>query len=356
MSLQHTLNLGLPYNQAGDKNWAAALITQITTLDALDVIGPLAVSLTENPSTTLHVAVAAGTFYNAKGVAVTYAGASSVTLTASNTNYLYLTDAGVLTHNTTGFPAATNIVPLATVVAGASTITSITLARVPFHSAGASLDTLYVPLAGGTMTGFLTLSADPTSNLHAATKHYVDSSIAAGTGTVTSVALTAPAIFAVAGSPITTSGTFAVTLATQTANTAFLGPSSGSAAAPTFRRIVPADLPTTSLEIDSHFGTIATEADGATITFDCAAADFHQPAALGGNRTLAVVNDQVGQQFTIALTQDGTGSRTVTWWSGIRWPGGTTPTLTTTASKIDVFTFKKIGSGSYLGFPAGLNL
>lgn len=31
-----------------------------------------------------------------------------------------------------------------------------------------------VPLAGGTMTGFLTLSADPTSNLHAATKHYVD--------------------------------------------------------------------------------------------------------------------------------------------------------------------------------------
>jgi hypothetical protein len=33
---------------------------------------------------------------------------------------------------------------------------------------------LMVPLAGGTMTGFLTLNADPTANLHAATKQYVD--------------------------------------------------------------------------------------------------------------------------------------------------------------------------------------
>lgn len=35
-------------------------------------------------------------------------------------------------------------------------------------------DTTKVPLAGGTMTGLLTLSGDPTDNLHAATKQYVD--------------------------------------------------------------------------------------------------------------------------------------------------------------------------------------
>ena len=35
-----------------------------------------------------------------------------------------------------------------------------------------------VPLSGGTMTGRLTLSANPTSSLHAATKSYVDSAIA----------------------------------------------------------------------------------------------------------------------------------------------------------------------------------
>lgn len=63
------------------------------------------------------------------------------------------------------------------------------------------------------------------------------------TGTVTSVAMTVPSILSLSGTPITTSGTLAVTLATQTANTHFLGPASGSAAAPTFRSMVAADLP-----------------------------------------------------------------------------------------------------------------
>lgn len=65
-----------------------------------------------------------------------------------------------------------------------------------------------------------------------------------GAGTVTSVALDMPAaIFDVAGSPITTSGTFTVTLDNQTANTIFSGPSSGGAAAPTFRALVAGDIP-----------------------------------------------------------------------------------------------------------------
>lgn len=46
---------------------------------------------------------------------------------------------------------------------------------------------------------------DPTAAQDAATKNYVDTH--AGTGTVTSVALAAPAIFSVSGSPVTTSGT-----------------------------------------------------------------------------------------------------------------------------------------------------
>lgn len=64
-----------------------------------------------------------------------------------------------------------------------------------------------------------------------------------GGGTVTSVGLTMPAIFAVAGSPIITSGTFVVTLGTQVAGTFFAGPAFGADAAPTFRAIDPADLP-----------------------------------------------------------------------------------------------------------------
>lgn len=62
-------------------------------------------------------------------------------------------------------------------------------------------------------------------------------------GTVSSVALTTPSFLSVAGSPVTGSGTLAVSLASQTANTTFAGPSSGAAAAPTFRALVPLDIP-----------------------------------------------------------------------------------------------------------------
>lgn len=62
-----------------------------------------------------------------------------------------------------------------------------------------------------------------------------------GSGTVTSVALTVPAEFSVSGSPVTTTGTLAVTKANQNANLIYAGPASGSAAAPTFRSEVIAD-------------------------------------------------------------------------------------------------------------------
>lgn len=62
-------------------------------------------------------------------------------------------------------------------------------------------------------------------------------------GTVTSVAMTVPSEFSLSGSPITTSGTFAVTTAAQSANTVWAGPTTGVAAQPTFRTQVAADIP-----------------------------------------------------------------------------------------------------------------
>lgn len=69
---------------------------------------------------------------------------------------------------------------------------------------------------------------------------------AAGSGSVTSVALSAPSIFTVSGSPVTGSGTLALTLATQVANRVFAGPASGADAAPTFRALVADDIPNLS--------------------------------------------------------------------------------------------------------------
>jgi len=65
-----------------------------------------------------------------------------------------------------------------------------------------------------------------------------------GTGTVTSVGMTVPAtLLAVTGGPITSSGTFAVTLPNRAANLVFAGPASGANAAPAFRALVEDDIP-----------------------------------------------------------------------------------------------------------------
>jgi hypothetical protein len=80
-------------------------------------------------------------------------------------------------------------------------------------------------------------------------------------GTVTSVSLTAPAIFSVAGSPVTTSGTLAITLANQTQNLVWASPN-GSTGAPTFRALVAADVPTLN---QSTTGSAATLTTGRTI-------------------------------------------------------------------------------------------
>lgn len=60
-----------------------------------------------------------------------------------------------------------------------------------------------------------------------------------------------------------------------------------------------------------------------------------------------------GTAFTLALIQDGTGSRTVVW-PTVKWSGGTAPTLTTTAGKVDLFSFIVV-NGNWVGTTAGLN-
>lgn len=66
----------------------------------------------------------------------------------------------------------------------------------------------------------------------------------AGSGSVTSVGLTAPTDFTVTGSPVTSSGSITLAYKTQTANTVLAGPDTGTAAEPAFRALVAADIPT----------------------------------------------------------------------------------------------------------------
>jgi len=67
--------------------------------------------------------------------------------------------------------------------------------------------------------------------------------------------------------------------------------------------------------------------------------------------TLTFTNPNAGGTYILILRQRPTGSGTVTWPANVSWPGGTTPTITTTANKFDVFTFVFDGNkyfGSYV--------
>jgi hypothetical protein len=104
-----------------------------------------------------------------------------------------------------------------------------------------------------------------------------------GGGGVSSVGLSAPNIFTVSGSPVTSSGTLGLTLANQTANKFFAGPSSGGAAAPTFRAMALSDLPA-SIPNSQLANSSITVAAGTGISVS------GSPVSLGG--TVTITNTQ----------------------------------------------------------------
>ena len=88
----------------------------------------------------------------------------------------------------------------------------------------------------------------------------------------------------------------------------------------------------------------STLTDGSTIDWNAATQDVCK-VTLAGNRTLnAPTNPTTGQFITILIIQDGSGSRTVTFNAIYEFKDDIAPTLTTTASKGDVFVFRYNGS------------
>lgn len=143
------------------------------------------------------------------------------------------------------------------------------------------------------------------------------------------------------------------TLTSPTINSATIA--SPTITSPTVTGTIAGGPTITKPTINGSIQAYTTDSDGATVTFDMAASNIHT-VTLAGNRTLAVSNVSVGQAFVIRLVQDGTGSRTVTWFSTLKWAAGVTPTLTTTASKTDVFGFLCTSANNYDAYIVGQNL
>lgn len=94
---------------------------------------------------------------------------------------------------------------------------------------------------------------------------------------------------------------------------------------------------------------------GSTETFDLVDGNVHT-ATLNANCTFTFTAVTSGKacSFSMLLTQDGTGSRLVTWPGSVVWGSGTAPVLSTAAGAVDILTFFTLDGGTtWYGFPTG---
>lgn len=94
-----------------------------------------------------------------------------------------------------------------------------------------------------------------------------------------------------------------------------------------------------------------------TVSVDWSQSNIQSITLTGNWSPTAFSNGQDGGRYILIIKQDGTGSRTVPTWPGtVRWPGGTAPTLTTTANKSDYISFIYNGvSSTYDGVAISTN-
>ena len=107
----------------------------------------------------------------------------------------------------------------------------------------------------------------------------------------------------------------------------------------------------------SEVSASATITDG-TLSLNLSTANIFYVSLDSNITTFGFTNVQsIGTSAcTVIFTADGT-ARSVTWGGSILWPGGNAPTLTSTNSKEDIFSFVTLDGGTtWYGFIGGQNL
>jgi hypothetical protein len=246
---------GVPTKLAGSISASTLCLTQTGTgsASAAPVWGSCAGSTATafsalTGSTNTSAAMVVGT-----GASIAATGSGSITATAAPASGL---TGSTLASGVTG----SSLTSVGTIGTGVWHGTGIT---VPFGGTGVA--TLTGPIKGNGTSAFSAAAAADIFGLWSgscSSSTYLrgDGACAtpAGAGSVTSVGLATPAEFIVSGSPVTGSGTLTFTKASQSANLIYAGPSSGSAAAPTFRALVSADLPTSPLATNIAGGALGS--------------------------------------------------------------------------------------------------
>lgn len=145
--------------------------------------------------------------------------------------------------------------------------------------------------------------------------------------------------------PIANGGTNASS-ASITAFNNITGYTASGATGTTSTNLVFSTNPTiTNPTVTNYVETTFSANSSTAITLNLANGTF-QIITLTGNATVTMPSAVSGKSFIMLLKQDGTGGRTVTW-STVVWPGGTAPTITSTASKSDLYSFFSDGTNWY---------
>jgi hypothetical protein len=110
------------------------------------------------------------------------------------------------------------------------------------------------------------------------------------------------------------------------------------------------------VKLKDYSETAVVANTGTTYTIDLENGNVFN-LTLTGNCTYTFSNPPASGSagaFTLIQNQDGAGSRTVTWPASVEWAGGSAPTITSTASSTDVFTFITTDGGTtWYGFTGG---
>lgn len=241
--------------------------------------------------------------------------ATLATLTATGTTTVTTTSGQTITLETNGAPNSTQT--LLNLVAGSNVTLTENGGDVIIAASGGGSGITITLETNGTANSTQTLL-----NLVAGTNVTLSESggsvtiNASGSGSVTSVGLSMPAEFSVSGSPVTGSGTITVTKANESANRVFAGPTTGSAAAPTFRALVAADIPNIA---ESQVTNLTTDLAGKVPTTRLinTTAPLTGGGDLSADRTLAVSTATTGAVGVVkpdgtSITIDGTGKISAT--------------------------------------------
>jgi hypothetical protein len=100
----------------------------------------------------------------------------------------------------------------------------------------------------------------------------------------------------------------------------------------------------TNPTVTNYTETRFTANSSTAITLDLANGTM-QDITLTGTATITMPTAVAGKSF-ILLLRSGAGSYAVTW-TTVKWPGGTAPTVTTTASRLDIYSFFSDGTNWY---------